>query len=116
MSGKPTRGVSLGVESLENREVPAQLSGGNLLIYGTGGDDEVVVKNVYYHGVCYIQVDCNGYVQKFKSSCVTGQVKFWGYNGDDYFDYTGCKSCWVDGGYGDDHISCDKGWDYVCGG
>lgn len=110
------RGVSLNCESLETREVPAKLYGGNILIKGTEGDDEVIVKNVMSHGECYIQVDCNGYVQKFKASSVTGYVKYWGYDGNDYFDYSGQKKCYVDGGEGDDYIGGDKGNDILCGG
>jgi Ca2+-binding RTX toxin-like protein len=117
MAGKNGRtGVSLGVESLEGREVPAYLAGGNLDIVGTNAADAVRVDDVRVAGVALIRVNHNGAVQYFKPSDVTGRVMFWGYGGNDSFEYHGGKSCYADGGAGNDYLSTDRGNDELLGG
>lgn len=106
----------LGVESLETREVPAYLYGGNLEIVGSSAVDTVKVQDLTVGGVAKIRVTHNGVVQDFNASSVTGRVMFWGYAGNDNFDYYGAKRCYADGGTGNDFLSADRGADLLIGG
>lgn len=110
---RPT--TSLKVEGLETREVPAYLSGGNLEIVGSNSVDNVVVQDVTVGGVAKVRVNHNGVVQDFSAASVT-KVRFWGYAGNDRFDYYGGESCYADGGAGDDFLSSDRGADLMFGG
>ena len=108
--------TKLGVESLETREVPAALYGGNLEIVGSNAVDNVKVQDLTVGGVAKIRVTHNGVVQDFNASSVSGRVMFWGYGGNDRFDYYGAKACYADGGSGDDFLSSDRGNDLLIGG
>lgn len=110
------RKVSLGLESLEERAVPAYLSGGNLNIVGSNAVDNVKVQDMTVNGVAKIRVTHNGVVQNFNAASVTGRIQFWGYGGNDRFDYYGQKACYADGGAGNDFLSADRGNDLLIGG
>lgn len=73
------------LESLENRDLmAAYLSGGNLVIAGTSGNDTVTVHD---YSASYYRVNFNGSNQYFlKSAITTGNTFFYGYEGNDYFN------------------------------
>src|SRR5262245_56458310 len=76
----------IGLESLEDRLAPAYLSGGDIVIVGTAGNDTVSVNYYYAGGVTYYHVTQNGVSQYFNSALVYGgDVYFYGYAGNDYF-------------------------------
>src|SRR5436305_1778819 len=102
-------GVSLGIETLEGRAMPAYLSGGNLQIVGSDAADNVKVQDLTVNGAAIVRVTHNGYSQDFGAAAVTGRVMFWGYGGNDSFDYYGAKTCYADGGSGNDYLSADRG-------
>ena len=103
-------------ESLEARKVPAAVVAGNLNIVGSNRVDRVEVDDVTINGQPTIVVNHNGYVQYFNRFAVPGEIRFWGYGGNDTFDYIGTKDCYLDGGAGNDYLSGDAGWDYIIGG
>ena len=105
-----------GAEILEIRQVPAAVVAGNLQIVGSDAVDNVKVEDVNVGGVNMIRVTQNGAVQNFRASSVTGRAMFWGYGGNDSFDYYGQKACYADGGSGNDFLSSDKGKDLLIGG
>jgi Ca2+-binding RTX toxin-like protein len=116
MSGQTTSSGLLSVQPLESREVPAYLSLGNLYIVGTDAADTVVVKDVRTGGAARIRVNHNGVVQNFYAANVPGQIVFFGYGGNDSFDYYGRKRVYAEGGDGDDFLSADRGRDLLIGG
>src|SRR5688500_5666996 len=75
------------VEGLEDRMVPASISSGDIYIYGSNAADTVTVKYETYSGVGYYKVTQNGSNQWFTASSVYGgDVAFYGYDGNDYFN------------------------------
>src|SRR4051812_9188736 len=83
------------VEGLEDRMVmSATVSSGDIYIYGTNGADTVTVKYESYSGVGYYKVTQNGVNQWFTAASVYGgDVAFYGYDGNDYFNnFTGLRS------------------------
>lgn len=101
---------------LEDRKLLAAVVGGNLQIAGSNGIDNVLVDDVTVSGRSMIRVNHNGYTQYFNRTSVPGEIQFWGYGGNDSFDYVGTKDCYLDGGTGNDYLSGDAGWDYILGG
>lgn len=110
------RKATLKLEALETRLTPAYISGGNLEIVGSSATDTVKVTHVYVNSVERIRVTHNGSTQDFTASAVTGKVRFWGYAGNDRFDYYGTRACYADGGAGNDFLSADQGADLLIGG
>jgi Ca2+-binding RTX toxin-like protein len=106
----------LGMERLETREMPATLSGGNLVITGASAVDTVLVQDTTVSGVAKIKVTHNGSVQYFNTSGVTGRITFQGLGGNDRFEYTGAKNCTADGGTGNDTLIGGSGNDALTGG
>lgn len=101
---------------MEERATPAFLSSGNLVIAGTYNADAVTVSHQIISGVEWIKVNQNGSSQFFRASQVSGQVKFYGYWGNDYFFYSGYKKVFADGGLGNDNLIGGSGADYLFGG
>jgi Ca2+-binding RTX toxin-like protein len=102
----------LGMESLETRELPAYLSGGDLVISGTPYADSVSVSD---YGGYYYQVYENGWTQYFDKASV-GRVVFYGYGGNDYFNCTTALLPAVAyGGAGDDSLYGGGGADFLVG-
>lgn len=101
-------------EMLETREVPASISGGNLMIYGTNAIDRVSVNN--YNSV-WLQVTQNGTSEYFmKSSITTGNVFFYGNNGDDTFaNNVNTLQSIAYGGAGNDTLIGDGRTDWLYG-
>lgn len=104
------------VAGLESRKLLAAIVGGNLQIQGTNRSDTIVVDDMVVGGQDVIRVIQNGYTQFFNAYAVTGEIRFWGYNGNDIFDYAGIVDCYVEAGSGNDLIMTGDGWDYVLGG
>lgn len=97
----------LGVESLEGRAMPAYISGGHLIISGTDAADNVFVQPVSVGGVAHIRVNQNGSYQDFAVNRLAsdGQIKFWGYGGDDTFDtIVSNRRVYAVGGEGNDTL------------
>src|SRR5262245_28576778 len=101
------RKVHLDLELLEGRKVPAYLAAGNLEIVGSNIVDNVRVQDVTVNGVAKVRVTHNGSVQDFNASSITGRIRFFGYGGNDRFDYYGSRNCYADGGSGNDFLSAD---------
>lgn len=102
--------------SLESRRLPAAIVSGNLQISGTNRSDTVVVDDMFVNGQDVVRVVQNGYTQYFSAFAITGEIRFWGYKGNDIFDYAGTFDCYVDAGAGNDLILGGDGWDYILGG
>lgn len=104
------------ITTLESRRLPAAIVGGNLQISGTNRSDTVIVDDMLVSGQDVVRVVQNGYTQFFSASAITGEIRFWGYKGNDIFDYAGTFDTYVDAGSGNDSIYCGDGWDYVLAG
>jgi hypothetical protein len=105
---RPAR-TRLGIESLEDRRVmsAAISSAGNLIIDGTAGNDMVMVTAPT---ASTIRVLDNGVTRDFSRAAVTGQIKFRGFGGDDFFHNITNVSVEARGGYGNDSLfggTCD---------
>lgn len=72
--------------------------------------------NVYYLWIIYIRVTHNNFTQDFNAPYITGQVRFFGYGGNDSFNYHGSKNNYANGGAGNDYLSGDSGSDILLGG
>jgi len=107
-------------ETLENRQLMAGdvyvSTAGNLVIQGTDNRDVAEVRDVRVNGTNMIRVTLNGETSDFRQSKVTGRINFYGYGGNDRFNYIGTKNCMADGGAGNDFLSGDKGNDLFFGG
>jgi Ca2+-binding RTX toxin-like protein len=103
-------------ESLEARRVPAAVVNGNLQIVGSNYVDNVQVNDVTIGSTQYLKVQHNGSTQYFFRSSVYGQIQFWGYGGNDSFNYNGSKNVYAHGGDGNDFLSSDRGNDLLVGG
>jgi hypothetical protein len=133
-TSKPqARRVRPELESLEKRDLmAAYVSGGALYVVGTSGNDTAVVSD---YSSTFYKVSLNG-VNSYhsKASVTTGQVRFYGYAGNDYFYnaspslkvlayadagndtvYGNSGSDTVYGGTGNDYLSTQAGNDYVYG-
>ncbi len=102
--------------SLESRNLLAAIVSGNLIIQGTSRSDTVIVDDMVVNGRDMVRVVQNGFTQYFDDWRITGEIRFFGYQGNDLFDYAGIIDCYVEGGSGNDRILCGDGWDYVLGG
>lgn len=119
LTGSPARRRDRATQTptaLESRKLLAAVVGGNLKIVGSNRVDNVLVDDVTVNGRSMIRVNHNGFKQLFNRSSVSGEIQFWGYGGNDNFDYLGTKDCYLDGGTGNDYLSGDFGWDYIIGG
>jgi hypothetical protein len=102
----------LGVEGLEQRAVPAYLSGGQIVISGTASADSVSVSD--YDGY-YYQVNENGWTQYFAKASVS-RVVFSGSGGNDYFNCTtALLPATANGGAGSDTLYGGGGADFLVG-
>jgi hypothetical protein len=110
--------TQLGVQALESREVPAILSGGTLYVYGTSGNDNVLVDDAVVGGVAKVRVIENGVVSLFNRSSVTSNwVRFYGYAGDDVFNNDDASlHTYADGGSGNDTLEGSNLSDLLLGG
>jgi hypothetical protein len=110
----------LWVEALEAREVPAYVSGGTLWIEGSNAVDTVTVTFSAGSGWAgtlpkYVVVH-NGVRQTFSTFAVTsGDVRFAGYGGDDYFQNNSDLRARADGGPGNDYLDGGRGNDTLIG-
>lgn len=102
--------------SLESRNLLAAIVSGNLIIQGTSRSDTVIVDDMVVNGRDVVRVVQNGFTQYFDDWRITGEIRFFGYQGNDLFDYAGIIDCYVEAGSGNDRILCGDGWDYVLGG
>ena len=112
------------LETLEERQVmSATVISGDLYIYGNNANNTVTVNYQTYSGVGYFKITENGANSYIAASRVTGgDVAFYGYDGNDYFNNnTGLRTyAWgmngndtllgsynadvLDGGAGSDHL------------
>ena len=104
------------IPALESRKLPAAIIAGNLQIVGSNFNDRVQVDDLFVNGRAAIRVIQNGYVQFFNQNSFNGEVRFYGYAGNDWFDYNGFRDCYVEGGAGSDYLSGGEGWDLMYGG
>jgi Ca2+-binding RTX toxin-like protein len=135
------------LEGLEDRMVMSTtVVNGDLYIRATNANDTVTVRQETHSGITYYKVTENGVNTFVTASRVTGgDVAFYGYNGNDYFNnYTGLKTyAWghagndtligswnddmLDGGTGSDrlygyqgidklHAGADYSYNYLDGG
>lgn len=114
MSAKSSKSVSLTLQGMEDRAVPATLANGVLYIVGTPFNDVVEVAPVTVGGVNKVQVTANGAVEQFKAADVH-LIKFWGLDGDDRFESHGSKDVIAEGGTGNDHLRTRGGNDKLYG-
>jgi Ca2+-binding RTX toxin-like protein len=106
--------VSLCLETLEDRVVPAvMLSGGYLQIQGTHLNDVVTVSESL-SGI--ISVDDNGQFYRFHRSLLPNGITFAGNAGHDRFANNTSIDCLAFGGTGDDHLTGGSGNDRLFGG
>lgn len=112
----PASVVEHAVAQLESRKVPAAVIAGNLQIVGSNRADYVQVDDISVNGRAMVQVNQNGYIQRFFRSSVPGEIRFFGNAGNDSFDYLGTLDCYLSGGSGNDYLVGDAGWDYIVGG
>ena len=112
------------LETLEQRQVmSATIISGDLYVYGNNANNSATVDYQTFSGVGYYKVVQDGATQYFAASRVTGgDVAFYGYDGNDYFNNnTGLRTyAWgmngndtllgsynsdqLDGGNGSDHL------------
>jgi Ca2+-binding RTX toxin-like protein len=108
--GSPApRRLLLAVESLECRLVPTAsvwIAGGHLFIAGTGAADTVKVDYMASGTLGnFIRVTGNGTYSLFKVNAVSaGDVKFWGYDGNDTFQNLTNLRAFAYGGNGSDTL------------
>lgn len=115
MAAKNLKSVSLNLQGMEERAVPASLSNGILYVVGTPHNDVVDVRRVTTDTSDVIQVTMNGHVSNWTPSKVH-LIKFWGLDGHDNFVYQGGKDVIADGGAGNDTIQTGGGNDKLYGG
>jgi Ca2+-binding RTX toxin-like protein len=115
MAVKSIKSVSLTLQAMEERAVPASMANGILYIVGTPDNDTVDVRTVSVNNTNMIQVTENGSVDYWKPSDVH-LIKFWGLDGNDTFIYHGSKDVVASGGNGYDYIKTDGGNDHLYGG
>jgi Ca2+-binding RTX toxin-like protein len=118
MSNLKKLNTRLSLESLEERANPsAYLSNGDIIVVGNDSASSVVVERINIQNVQYYRVTENGSPTWFVAGSVTGgDVKFWGYGGDDYFrNATGLRTT-ASGHGGNDTLLGNAGVDYLYGG
>ena len=125
---KARRRRALQVEPLETRRVMASyVSGGELIVFGHNGDDDVTVSQV---SSCSLAEPCDGPMpasqilveeaaaqRRFNMSQIpTGLVRFYGNRGIDRFTNTSVLRVWADGGPDNDVITGGNSDDRLYGG
>lgn len=110
-----SKNISLTLQGMEERAVPATLLNGNLYVVGTPMNDTVEVQRVETSNGDMIQVNQNGVNEYFTPSQIH-LVKFWGLDGDDSFVYHGSKDVVAIGGTGHDTLISGGGNDKLHGG
>lgn len=103
------------IGALESRKVPAAVFAGNLQIVGSNRVDRVLVDDMNINGQPVVRVIHNGFTQFFNDASISGEIQFWGYGGNDVFDYNGFIDCFADGGTGNDYLAGGEGWDLLKG-
>jgi Ca2+-binding RTX toxin-like protein len=104
-----SRTVRPEIESLEERCVPAAvISGGDLIILQSAGNDSAIVSTMRVGFTTFIRVQetVDGYIQpdQFFSASQVGRIVYLGGAGDDYFqNFTAIRSV-AYGGAGDDAL------------
>jgi Ca2+-binding RTX toxin-like protein len=114
MAARNLKSVSLTLQGMEERAVPAALANGVVAIKGTAGNDTVDVRTVTINRVDMIQVTQNGVVAAFRAGAVH-LITFNGGKGDDEFEYFGSKDVIAHGGAGNDYIRTGGGNDHLYG-
>lgn len=118
--------AGLRLEALEDRlALSSTVISGDLYIYGTSGADSVTVNYEVYSGVGYYKVTQNGVNSFFRASRVYGgDIGFYGYAGNDYFNNnTGLRTfAWgmdgddtLLGSWNNDKLDGGNGRDYLYG-
>jgi Ca2+-binding RTX toxin-like protein len=107
------------VEALGDRLVPAvTLSGGEIYITGTDGNDSAVADYVYLGSGNYgVRITENGNTgTQIPLSQVTGRIIFYGYGGNDYFANNTSLRTYAHGGEGSDSLYGGASNDTLIGG
>lgn len=116
MAATTRKSVSLTLQGLAERAVPAVLANGNLYITGTPFNDAIEVRHVVVGETNMIEVEQTGAaVQQFLAARVH-LVKIWGLDGDDTITAHIGKDVVAIGGGGDDVITTGGGNDRLYGG
>lgn len=117
MTNLKMRNKRLQLETLEERANPsAYLSSGDIIVVGNNNADSVTVDQINIQNVQYYRVNESGQYTWFVASSVNGgDVKFWGYGGNDYFrNNTGLRTTAYGHG-GNDTLIGGSNVDYLYG-